>query len=85
VAFIVDGQIAALDSPRNFMHLHGKPLVKVGWGSAVNPETAEFPLSGLARNGEFLAALEREDLRFLHSQEATLDEVFIAVTGRSLQ
>jgi len=85
VAFIVDGEIAALDSPRNFMHLHGKPLVKVGWGSAENPETAEFPLPGLAQNGEFLAALDREDLRFLHSQEATLDEVFIAVTGRSLQ
>ena len=85
VAFIVDGEIAALDSPRNFMHLHGKPLVKVGWGSAAHPETADFPLSGLARNSAFLTALDREDLRFLHSQEATLDEVFIAVTGRSLQ
>jgi fluoroquinolone transport system ATP-binding protein len=63
VAFIVDGQIAALDSPRNFMHLHGKPLVKVGWGPAADPQTAEFPLSGLAQNREFLAALDRDDLR----------------------
>ena len=44
-----------------------------------------FPLDGLSDNPAFLKALRRPGTSAVHSQEATLEDVFVQVTGRSLQ
>lgn len=85
VAFLVDGTIAAVDTPENFMHAHGVPVVEVTWGDPKTPQTARFPMKNLRASGEFQALLDEGTLRSIHSQEATLEEVFLKVTGRSLQ
>ena len=41
--------------------------------------------NGLADNLPFLDALRRDGLTAIHSLEATLEDVFVQVTGRSLQ
>ena len=45
----------------------------------------EFPISGLGDNEDFLAVLRGEEIQTIHTQEATLADIFIQVTGRRLQ
>ena len=45
---------------------------------------AEFPLAQLGTNPQFLALLRTHPLETIHTQEATLEDIFIEATGRSL-
>jgi fluoroquinolone transport system ATP-binding protein len=87
VAFIIDGQIAAIDTPDSLRRRFGSREVELRWqGSNGDDVGAErFSLEGLADNTAFLDALRRSGLPTIHSQEATLEDVFLQVTGRSLQ
>jgi fluoroquinolone transport system ATP-binding protein len=44
----------------------------------------DFPLDGLAGNHDFLRLLRDEQVETLHSKEASLDDVFVEATGRTL-
>lgn len=85
VAFIVDGQISLIDSPRELKLRYGKPEVRVEFGLNGKTEKRDFALAGLADNAEFLRILREGNVRTLHTQEATLENVFIQVTGRRLE
>ncbi len=89
VAFIVDGQIAAIDTPDALRHRYGSREVEVRWNRNGQEETegdsARFPLDGLAENKDFLQTLRRDDLASLHSLETTLEDVFVQVTGRAVR
>ena len=80
VAFIVDGQIATIDSPTALRATYGRRELVL----ATEEQEHRFSLDGLADNAEFLTAL-RQPIKSLHSQEATLEQVFVEVTGRTLQ
>jgi fluoroquinolone transport system ATP-binding protein len=84
VAFIVDGSIALIGAPRQLKLDHGEAVVRVE--TQVNGTLAshDFPLQGLGDNTAFLALLRRDGVQTIHTQEATLETVFIRVTGRSL-
>lgn len=83
VALIVDGRIVRVDSPRALRLSFGAPLVRVEYlNGAVR--SAEFPLTGLAENAEFQRVLRDTAVQTIHSREATLEDVFVAVTGRRL-
>ncbi|MFZ6029238.1 MAG: ATP-binding cassette domain-containing protein [Chloroflexota bacterium] len=83
VAFIVDGQIELVDSPRALKLRHGKKLVRVEYLDSGQPAVGEFALDGLAQNPRFLASLQ-QPVQTIHTQEASLEQIFIEVTGRSL-
>lgn len=85
VAFIVDGQISLIDSPQALKLRYGRPDVRVGYSRNGASEYAEFPLAGLADNAEFLTLLREGQVSTMHTQEATLETIFIQVTGRRLQ
>ncbi|KMQ52262.1 ABC transporter, ATP-binding protein [Chitinispirillum alkaliphilum] len=84
VAFIIDGTIVLTDSPRKLKLQYGKKLVKVEYrdNSGVNSKT--FPIQDLYKNSSFLGILKERELETIHSMEATLEDVFISVTGREL-
>ncbi len=84
VAFIVEGEIMLIDSPRTLKLQHGKPLVKVEFGSNGRLSQEEFELMGLGENGRFQTILNSNELQTIHSQEATLEDIFVKVTGREL-
>ena len=84
VAFLVDGQIQLVDTPHALKLQYGQRVVRVAFRSAHRLETRDFPLEGLGSNAEFLAVLRDHDVETLHTQEATLEDIFIQVTGRSL-
>jgi fluoroquinolone transport system ATP-binding protein len=84
VAFIDDGSIRAIDSPRQFKLRYGRRSLRVEVAADGGLRTLEFPLEGLGANAGFLRVLREEKLETLHTQETTLEQVFIEVTGRAL-
>ncbi len=85
VAFIVDGHIRLIDSPRELKLKHGVRQVRIEYGTDGQLNHRELPLDGLADNSEFLDLIRREDLQTIHSQETTLEKIFIDVTGTALK
>ncbi len=85
VALIVDGEIRAVDAPRALKLAHGRRRVRVEYREGEGPVAArEFPLDGLGDDEEFVDLLRRQRIETIHSEEATLEDVFVAVTGRRL-
>jgi fluoroquinolone transport system ATP-binding protein len=85
VAFIVDGRIALIDSPRALKLRHGVRAVRVEYGHEGAVHRVEFPLEGLAGNQAFLDLLRRGDVQTMHTQETSLESIFIEATGRGLE
>jgi fluoroquinolone transport system ATP-binding protein len=84
VAFIVEGRIELIDSPRELMVRRGQKKVRLEYRENGSIGTADFPLKGIGRNRDFLQLLQEKDVERMHTQEATLESIFIEVTGRSL-
>ena len=84
VAFIVDGKLNITDSPNNLKLLNGKRKVKVEYGEKDETHQSEFDLDQLGYNTDFLELIKSQKIASMHSQEATLDDIFIKVTGKSL-
>ena len=84
VAFLVDGRIALIDAPRELKVRHGEKSVRVEYRRGGTLEAREFPLDSLAQNADFLAALREPSLETIHTQETSLEQIFIRVTGREL-
>lgn len=84
VAFIVDGQIALIDSPRKLKIKQGERKVRVEYRQDGHTERREFSLDGLESDEEFLTLLRKEKIETIHTEEATLEDVFIRTTGRRL-
>jgi fluoroquinolone transport system ATP-binding protein len=84
VAFLVDGQIAALDSPRSLRLAHGRKVVRVEAVSDGTRIAREFAVDRLADDSEFLGLLRSGAVETIHTLETTLEEVFVRVTGRTL-
>ena len=84
VAFLIDGHIALIDAPRELKVRYGERRVRVEYRLNGALEGRDFPLEGLAENAEFLTALREPSLQTVHTQETSLENIFIRVTGREL-
>lgn len=85
VAFVVDGNIRLIDSPKNLKLQNGKKSVSVEFkGENETTFMKDFPLSQLKDSQEFSQALQEDRIVTIHTQEASLEDIFIKVTGRSL-
>ncbi|HEY1839863.1 MAG TPA: ABC transporter ATP-binding protein [Mycobacterium sp.] len=85
VAFVVDGSIVALDTPTELRIARSQRLVRVEYrGKKGRLESAEFEMDGLADDPAFHAVLRGQRVETIHSREASLDDVFVEITGRRL-
>jgi len=85
VAFVVDGQIVALDTPTELRVARSQRVVRVEYrGRNGGLDSAEFAMDGLADDPAFHALLRANYVETVHSREASLDDVFVEVTGRRL-
>jgi fluoroquinolone transport system ATP-binding protein len=82
VSFIVDGELRITDTPENLKSQYGKEAVNV---LLENGENKEFSLENLGENLDFINFLKKGGFSRIHTLEASLEEVFINVTGKSLQ
>lgn len=85
VAFLVDGKIKLIDSPGELKLRFGKKSLKVEYLQKNKIKEKSFDMKGLGENRKFLEILQKHEVRSIHTQEATLDEIFIETTGRRLQ
>ncbi len=85
VGFIVDGQIVLIDAPRNLKLEYGAHRVRVEYLENGRTERREFPLDGLGGDAAFLNLIKHPELQTIHTLEATLEDVFIRVTGKRLE
>ena len=84
VAFLVDGEIRLIDSPRALKLQYGHKTVAVEFkdGDAVKKEILA-PAAPEDR-ARLHAILDTCEIVTMHSKEATLEEIFIRVTGKGL-
>lgn len=84
VAFIVDGRIVRVDAPRSLELEYGERRVRVEYLEDGRTEAREFALDGLGTEDAFLELIRHAELQRIHTLDATLEDVFIRVTGRRL-
>ena len=83
VAFIVNGKICALDSPRNLIMSKGAATVTYTW--IENGEhSASCPLDRLSADEQLKRLIAENSLQSIHSSEPTLNDIFMDITGRTL-
>jgi fluoroquinolone transport system ATP-binding protein len=84
VAFIMDGRLKLIDTPRALKLQYGRASVRVEYQADRRTQYEEFALAGLADNAGFQRLLRAGGVQTIHSREATLEDIFIRVTGRGL-
>lgn len=82
VAFLSDGKISAMDSPEALKLRYGKRLVTVVYREAGYEQSKSFDMNDRRELTEFLLNINPTKI---HSQEATLEEIFLLVTGKELK
>lgn len=85
VAFMADGTIKAIDSPHALRK--GGTNTKVEYTFLDNKREIRkvCSLSDLVNSQDFQSAMKKGSLTSIHSKEQTLEDVFIALTGRGLR
>jgi fluoroquinolone transport system ATP-binding protein len=81
VAFLYGGVIAACDTPEALKLKYGKRDVRVRYNENGEEKERTFAMDDKAALSAFL---NTADVVKLHSQEATLEEIFLLVTGKEL-
>lgn len=83
VAFIADGKIAEIDSPRNLKIKYGKRTVTVEYKENNQTISKVFNMEEI-KTEEFTQLIQNKEIETIHSGETTLEEIFIQVTGVKL-
>ncbi|MCK5154803.1 MAG: ABC transporter ATP-binding protein [Spirochaetales bacterium] len=84
VAFIIDGVIKLIDTPKNLKLQYGQKLIDIEYikdDQVVKETLKTIDEQDRKRIGEIVNTY---DIQTMHSKEATLEEIFIQVTGRGL-
>ncbi|NQT64148.1 MAG: ABC transporter ATP-binding protein [Candidatus Marinimicrobia bacterium] len=85
VAFIVDGEVGLIDSPRDLKLQHGERFVEIEYREEDSLQTKSISMEKLGTNDTFQNILNHHYIETIHSREASLEDVFVKTTGRSLQ
>jgi fluoroquinolone transport system ATP-binding protein len=83
VAFITDGKLVEVDSPRNLKLKYGKRTVAVEYKDNGSVVKEVFTMDQI-REQAFMDLIATKNIETIHSGETTLEEIFIQVTGVKL-
>jgi fluoroquinolone transport system ATP-binding protein len=83
VAFITDGKLVEVDSPRNLKLKSGKRTVAVEYRDNGHVVKEVFTMDQI-REQAFMDLIASKNIETIHSGETTLEEIFIQVTGVKL-
>jgi len=84
VAFIIDGEIKLIDTPRNLKQQYGHKLVEVEYVVENRTVTETLKTVDDADRKRLAHIITTYPIQTMHTKEATLEEIFIQVTGRGL-
>lgn len=85
VAFINEGRIVALDSPENLKLRFGTRTVRVRMKEGTEIKEEVVSLDEADAGQQLKSAVSKEGLMTIHTEEATLENIFIQLTGRGLE
>ena len=85
VAFIVDGKIKALDTPRNLIMSRGASTIRYTYSNGGTEVQKEIKLKETSQDEDLVRLLRENRILSIHSGEPTLNDVFVELTGRQLQ
>ncbi|MGL9727955.1 ABC transporter ATP-binding protein [Enterococcus sp. DIV0756] len=80
IAFIVDGTIAAIDTPKNLKERNSERQVVVTYAFNNERKSQTIPIMEVGNGWSF----PHDEIIQIHSQEPTLEKIFIQYTGRGL-
>ena len=81
VAFMADGKIAEIDTPKNLKLKYGERKVDVEYREGEEVIKESFDLDTLKTDETFINIIKTKDILTIHSKEMTLDDIFIKVIG----
>ena len=84
VAFMAEGKIVEVNSPKNLKIQHGQRVVDVEFEQNDSTRTESFKLDGLNEDPRFFEVVKNHRIITMHSKENTLDDIFIELTGGDL-
>jgi fluoroquinolone transport system ATP-binding protein len=87
VGFIIDGELKLIDSPRNLKLQYGEKFVEVEYTEG-NDEQVEKETLSLIKEQDKIRLndiISKGNIQTMHTKEATLEGIFIRVTGRGLK
>jgi fluoroquinolone transport system ATP-binding protein len=85
LAFMVEGSLPVIDYTQELRLRHGKKTVRVEYREGGDIRTQEFPMDQLGSNPSFADILKNREILTIHTQEASLEDIFIKVTGKQLK
>lgn len=85
VAFIVDGKLRALDTPRNLIMSRGAAKVSYTYICNGKEVRTEALLNSISNDNLLQKLMQENKLLSIHSSEPTLNDIFVELTGRALQ
>lgn len=85
LAFMVEGSLPVIDSTKDLKLKHGKKTIRVEYIENTKPVSMEFSLKDLAANKSFQEILLTREILTIHTMEASLEDIFILVTGEQLK
>lgn len=85
VAFINEGIIVALDTPHNLKQKYGKRALKAQIKTEAGKlKNQEIMMDNSSTAKDVFALFKKENVVTIHSEEASLEDIFIQMTGRGL-
>lgn len=84
VAFIVDGQMKALDIPHHFIMTRGATRVTYTYMEEGKEQVGTCLLSEMGNDDLLSRLIEQNRITSIHSSEPTLNDIFIEITGAHL-
>lgn len=85
VAFIIDGRISALDTPRNLIMSKGAMTVEYVYTKEGKEVTGRTALNQTGDDTLLQNLIAENRLLSIHSSEPTLNDIFVEITGRRLR
>ncbi|MCK4258992.1 MAG: ABC transporter ATP-binding protein [Halanaerobiales bacterium] len=84
VAFINDGKIEVIDSPKNLKLKFGQKKAKLEYKKNGKIIEESFSVEDELQKQRLSERIRNEEIITIHTQEATLEEIFIKLTGKGL-
>lgn len=85
VAFISNGEISAIDSPKSLKLKYGERLVEIEYKEGGKLKKELLSLADKNHKQRINKLVSDAKIETMHTREATLEQVFIKVTGRGLK
>jgi ABC-2 type transport system ATP-binding protein len=84
VVFLNEGKIYAVDTPENLKLQHGKRSVRVRFKKNGAIKEQVVALDESTTGEQLKSAVDTEGILTIHTEEATLEDIFVEMTGRGL-